>query len=391
MTDNPEIPAILQVLPRLNAGGVERTTLDVSEGILSKGWRSLIAVEGGALSELAREAGAEVIRLPLASKNPVTIFQNIARLSKIAKQENVRIIHARSRAPAWSSFYAAKQSGLPFVTTYHGIYNQKGPLKALYNSVMARGDRVIANSDYTRRLIEKRHSFAKGRTTVIHRGTDFSGFSRDAVPEAEVSEWRQNHGIRPGDYPVLVHLARLTGWKGQRVTIEATAILKQKGVPVRCLIVGDDEKGGSYRRQLEQLAAALSLEKDVIFTGHENRPALAFAAADLALSPSTDPEAFGRVAIEAQAMGTPVIASAHGAVAETVETGAGSHTGWHVKPGSADEIASAVLEWLALGDAERGALGERAVRHAHKFSKEAMVSATLRVYEDLLFAEKSAQ
>lgn len=381
MPNNPKNRTIVQVLPRLNAGGVERTTLDISEGIIARGWRSVIVVESGEYIEAAEKAGANVIKIPTASKNPLVWWRNISRLKNIFSSENSSLVHVRSRAPAWSAYGAAKGLKLPFVTTYHGIYNQGNAAKAFYNSVMARGDTVIANSAYTRTIIETRHPFAKGHVEVIHRGTDFSKFSRNALSADEIEAWRQKHGLSKRDELVLVHVARLTAWKGQKVTLKAAALLKQKGVPFKCLIVGGDEKAGRYREELEEMVRSYSLGADVIFTGQEREPAVAFAAGDLALSPSTDPEAFGRVAIEAQGVGTPVIASAHGAVPETVCVDEKEFTGWHTRPGDADDIAQAVLSWLKLSQSERNDLSARAISYAHQFSKEVMIEKTLAVYE----------
>jgi len=211
---------ILQVLPGLHTGGVEKTTLDIGCAIVNRGWKSVVASSGGRLLDELTSQGSHHVQMPLASKSPITIWQNAARLSRLINDENIALIHARSRAPAWSALLAARRTGIPFVTTYHGAYNQGNPLKGWYNSVMTRSDAVIANSQWTAELIRERNPWASARITTIHRGTDFSKFSPAAVSSKRILDLRQSWGLGDGDFVVL-QLARLTGWKGQSVVIDA--------------------------------------------------------------------------------------------------------------------------------------------------------------------------
>src|SRR5262245_21772562 len=163
---------ILQVVPRLDAGGSELATIEIAQALSRVGARALVATEGGGMAEEVARAGGEIVTLPMASKAPFTILANIGRIARLIEQHGVDLVHARSRAPAWSAFLAARRTGKPFVTTYHGAYGEVGPFKAAYNSVMAKGDRVIANSRYTASVIEVRSASAKDRIRVIYRGVD---------------------------------------------------------------------------------------------------------------------------------------------------------------------------------------------------------------------------
>lgn len=380
---------ILQVIPDLVTGGAERTAVDVAAAIVRAGGTALVASEGGQMVAELEAVGARHITLPVKSKNPVTIWRNAARLQRIIETEGVGLIHARSRAPAWSALLAARRCKIPFVTTYHGIYNQKGPLKALYNSVMARGDIVIANSAYTARLIADRHPFAKDRIDVIHRGSDLSALAPGAVPDDRKAALAAAWGLEPGR-PVILQLARVTGWKGQRVVIDAMAALKDAGLAAPVAILAGDAQGrNDYVSDLKSRIARHGLDDQVRLVGHCADVPAALALADLAVVASTEAEAFGRAAVEAQAAGVPVIVSDLGAVPETVlappEVGEADRTGWRVPPGDPQALADAIRHALALPEDGRQALTARASAHVtEKFSVEAMCAKTLAVYERLL-------
>lgn len=385
---------ILQVIPELEAGGAERTAVDIAAGLVHVGAKALVATEGGRLVGELQAKGGVWIPFPAATKNPFSMLYNVRKLARICHEENVELVHARSRAPAWVSLGAARSLGLPFVTTYHGSYAGKSSIKLLYNSVMARGDRVIANSHYTAGLIRSLQPQAEGRITVIHRGTDFSVFSARAVGIERVENLRKLWGVAPHERIVLL-AARLTNWKGHKVLVEAAAKLKAAGFnDVTFVLAGDPQGRDGYVKELDALIMKLGLENIVRRVGHCTDMPAAFLAASVVAVPSIEPEAFGRSAVEAQAMGTPVVVSDLGAVPETVlsppAVDTSERTGWRLPPGDVNALAMAIGEALSLGASSRAALGKRAHEHvqAH-FSLERMVADTLSVYGDLLDEKKS--
>ena len=383
---------ILQIIPELDAGGAERTTLDVAAALAGAGARALVAAEGGRMVSELQALGGIWAPFPAASKNPLAMAGNVSKLARLIREERVDIVHARSRAPAWVAYAATRLTKTPFVTTYHGSYAGSWPGKVLYNSVMARGDVVIANSEFTAGLIAAQHPFARERVRVIHRGTDFRRFSAGAVDPARVLALRRAWGVEPDDRIVLLS-ARLTGWKGQKVLIEAAKRLAERGVSgVRYILAGDAQGRDSYVRELGDAITRKQLTEIVRIVGHcDDMPAAYLAAAVVAV-PSTEPEAFGRVAVEAQAIGTPVVTSDLGAAVETVlappRAAPQERTGWTVPPNDPEALAGALAEALALGATARDNLASRARAHVLKhFSLEQMIAQTLDAYIAMLQAK----
>jgi glycosyltransferase involved in cell wall biosynthesis len=380
---------ILQIIPELEAGGAERTTVDIAEGLAHAGARALVATEGGRLVGELQAKGGVWVPFRAATKNPFSMLVNVRRLARICHDERVALVHARSRAPAWVALGAARLLNIPFVTTYHGSYAGRSSVKVLYNSVMARGDVVIANSHYTAELIRSLYPQAADRIRVIHRGTDFSVFSPMAVAPERVENLRKAWNVAPHERVVLL-AARLTGWKGQKVLIEAAAKLRDAGVrDVAYILAGDPQGRDSYVRDLDGLVEARKLAGIVRRVGHCTDMPAAFLAASVVTVPSTEPEAFGRSAVEAQAMGTPVVVSDLGAVPETVLSTPAvqphERTGWRIPPADPDALADALGAALGLGASARIAMGVRAREHVERhFSLERMVAGTLEVYSDLL-------
>ena len=383
---------ILQVVPELDAGGAERTTVDIAAGLARSGARALVATSGGRLVAELQAKGGIWIRLPAKTKNPIGMLLNARRLRSICLDEGVDLIHARSRAPAWSALMAARSLRLPFVTTYHGSYAGRSQVKVLYNSVMARGDAVIANSHYTAGLIARQHPFARDKVRVIHRGTDLRAFSGSSVEPERVERLRKAWGIEPHRRVVLL-AARLTNWKGQKVLIEAARKLVDQGHDdIAVVLAGDPQGRDNYVRELDALVETLKLGAIVHRVGHCTDMPAAFLTASVVTVPSIEPEAFGRSAVEAQAMGAPTVVSDLGAVPETVlappDVSAGSRTGWRVPAGDAAALAEAISAALSLGASARDALARRARDHveAH-FSLERMVGETLDLYGAMLTRE----
>jgi glycosyltransferase involved in cell wall biosynthesis len=298
-------------------------------------------------------------------------------------------VHARSRAPAWSAFLAARRTGKPFVTTYHGAYGEVGPFKAAYNSVMARGDRVIANSNYTASVIEARDPRAKDRIRVIYRGVDRNAFDPAAVDASAVESLRAQWGVPPGA-KIVLHAARLTSIKGQRDLIAAAALANREGALDDAVVIlaGDAPGRDAYREELIGLIARHGLGDRVRLVGHCREMPAAYLAAQVAVTTSTVPETFGRTSAEAQAMGCPVIVPDLGALPETIVSPGQSEarfTGWLFPPRDVAALASRIGQALALTPVERNAIGARARAHvAGKFMLERMQGSTLAVYDELL-------
>ena len=382
----------MQIVPELDTGGAELSAVEIGEAVSRAGWRSVIVTEGGRLEAAAEAQGSIVVKFPAATKNPLKMWGNVGRLAALAKRENVCLIHARSRAPAWSAMFAARRLKVPFVTTYHGAYNESGPAKRLYNSVMSRGDRVIANSQFTADLIRQRYGTHSDKITVIHRGVDRS-FDRKLVSAERIHSVRQRWGVSEDDI-VILQAARLTGWKGQQILIDAAARLRgeDRAGNVKFVIAGDAQNRSAYLAALKDQIARLGLSERVLLVGHENDMAAAFAAAYAVVVASTEPEAFGRVGAEAQALGRPVIATRLGAPQETVrsepEYDQSGTTGWLVAPGDALELAEAIGAVLSLDEGRYSAMAARAIENAHSnFTLEQMKRLTLSVYDDLLGSE----
>jgi glycosyltransferase involved in cell wall biosynthesis len=372
---------ILQVVPELNAGGVERTTIEIAEALTAQGHRAHVASEGGRMEDELSAAGGILHRLKVGSKNPLTLRRNTRALVKLIKEHKIDLIHARSRAPAWAAKAAADAAKIPFVTTYHGIYNSGSRLKRRYNAIMAKGERVIANSNFTKDHIVKEHGLDLYRITVIPRGVDMDIFDPSKVAASDKSEMRDKWGIA-GKRPLLLLPGRLTRWKGQLVAVDALANLKKNGIVADLVLLGDAQGREDYVTEIETRTESLDLQGHVMIADHTKNMPAAYAVADIVLSASTDPEAFGRVSAEAQAMEKPVVASNHGGSTETVVNG---KTGFLVDPGDPDAMANGIASVLAISAKERKAMGKVA-RHriGQEFSANALKNATLKLYESVL-------
>ncbi len=375
---------ILQVTPALDTGGVERTTVEIAQAVTAAGGRALVASRGGRLEPELAAAGGELKRLPAHSKNPVTMLANVGRLSRLAAREGVALIHARSRAPAWSAWAAARQRRLPFVTTYHGIYSARSGLKRFYNSVMARGDVVIANSNYTRAHILAEHKVDAARVVAIPRGADLDVFDAARVAPARAAALRAAWGLGPEEQrTVILAPARVSRWKGQALLIEAARLVEAESPGEALYILAGDAQGrDGYVEGLFSAIEAAGLKRIVRLVGHVADMPGAFAAADFAVFPPTEPEAFGRGAVEAQAMGLAVIAADHGGLSETIVDG---RTGRLFPPRDAKALAAAILDLLRMPREARTRLGAAGRERARAlYSVAALQQATLDVYRRLL-------
>lgn len=375
-------PTILQVLPELISGGVERGTIEMAEAILARGWRPLVASAGGPMTEQLKRMGVEHITLPLASKNPLRIWQNAGQLEKLIKSHQVDIIHARSRAPAWSAYLASKRSAaVKFLTSFHGVYGHGNSLKRRYNAVMTYGEKVIAISHFIEAHLGEIYQVPQEKIRVVHRGADLRQFHNQRVSGPAVMKLAQQWHI-PEGVPVILVPGRITRWKGQHVVLQALQQISAEQ-EFFCVLVGEDSKHPEYRAELEQTIADCDrLTGRVRLVGACSAMPDAYGLADVVVVPSIEPEAFGRVPIEAQAMGKPVIATNHGGACETVIDGT---TGWLVPPGDAAALANYLEFVLKLSPEQKASLADAAYHHVWQhFSTEAMCAGEIAVYEELL-------
>jgi glycosyltransferase involved in cell wall biosynthesis len=377
-------PAVLQVVPSLVSGGVERGTVDVAAALVAAGWTSYVASAGGPMAHEIARSGAAHLDLPLASKNPWVMRRNARALAGLIRRLGIDIVHARSRAPAWSAWWAARATGCRFVTTFHNAYDCDLPFKHRYNSVMARGERVVAISEFVAEHAAGVYGVGADRLRVVPRGVDLKRFDPSRVGAEPMTrlarQWRLPDGA-----PIVMLPGRLTRWKGGLDFIEAIARLGRPDVC--CVLVGAAPRRG-FRREIEAAIQRHGLEGQFRLVDDCREMPAAYKLTDVVISASTDPEGFGRVVAEAQAMGRPVIATDHGGARETIVPGL---TGWLVPPQDPAALAAAIAEALALGPGERAALARRAMRHvAANFTRESMCARTIAIYEELLFPEAEA-
>lgn len=385
MTLPPDF-TLLQVVPELETGGAEQTTIDVAQAVVRAGGEALVATRGGRMTARLESDGARLAQMPVQSKNPLVMLGNAARLVDLIRREKVSIVHARSRAPAFSALWAAQATGTPFVATYHGVYHARNRLKRWYNAVMTRGDLVIANSNFTRDHILAEHGIDPARVVSIPRGVDLSRFSPSWVTPDRLEALRTAWGVAANDGRTrLLLAARLTRIKGHQTIIEAAAKLAAAGR--RDFVIyfaGDDQGRTGYREELQTAIAENGLGEVVRLVGHCDDMPAAYQFCHLALLPSTIPESFGRTAVEPQAMGKPVLASDLGGMTETVAHG---ETGWLVRPGDVDAWATAIAQALDLGPSKRQAIGQAAANRATRlYSVDAMCAAYLSAYARVLEA-----
>lgn len=371
--------SVLQVVPRLVAGGAERSAVDIAIALARAGGRSFVASAGGPMVRELERNGVHHVMLPVDRKNPLVMQANIGRLEQLIRAEGIGIVHARSRAPAWSAKFAASRSGVHFITTFHGIYDRRNPLKRWYNQVMARGERVIANSKFVAQHLQEVYRLPDHRVVTIPRGIDVRNFDPAAVRGERMADLARRWRLPDGATIVLMP-ARLTRRKGHRVLIDA--ISRTDRQDVFAVLLGSADGHAAYRGELLQLIAGRGLENRMRLVDHCNDMPAAYMLADVVVCASDLPETFGRVIVEAQAMGKPVIATDHGGARETLLAG---QTGWLVPPADAASIAAALQQACDLDRDLRLAVAEAARAHViEHFTLEQMCARTLAVYVDLL-------
>jgi glycosyltransferase involved in cell wall biosynthesis len=349
---------ILQVTAALNEGGVERGTIEMAAFIVAQGAESYVASNGGKLVAELEKSGGKHFLLPLANRNPCAIIASALQLTKIIRENRIALVHARSRAPAWAALIACRLTKTPMITTFHGTHKIQNRFKWLYNSVMVRGERVIAISEFIRAHIIENYKVDPCRVDLAPRGFDPEKFNPEDFNQHDLNEMKRTLGIKEGVL-IITLPGRLTRWKGQTVFLQALGGIKD--LPWQALLIGGAGKKIAYEDELKKLANDLGIAERVKFLGSQSDIARYYALSDVVVSASTEPEAFGRVAVEAQVMGKPIIASAHGGSLETVKDRV---TGWLFISGDADDLASKFRSVLSGIDdlVQIGAAGQRWVR-----------------------------
>ena len=379
---------ILQIIPNMEIGGAERTVLEITNFLKDAEFSSLVLTSGGKLIGELEKENIEVIKLKIDKKNPYSIIKNFFLFIKIFREKKIDLIHVRSRAPAWSAIFAAKKIGIPVLTTWHGHVSNSSFIKKIYNSIMLKGDAVIANSAYTAERISKIYNIDLNKIDIISRGVNVESFERSKFSNTEISNMRKMWSVDDNKI-IILFPARLTRWKGHLVTIEAINLLKKEKFFDHVIFLFAGEKAGAenYIKKLNSIITKFKLQENIKLVERiENMP-LAYLASDIVLSPSIEPEPFGRIPIEAQAAGKTIIASDHGAVRDTIESG-NNFTGFKVKPNDPQALSIAIKQSITMDKKDLTKMHERAISNVkNNFSLENMCKKTLEVYKRLLISE----
>ena len=379
---------ILQIIPNMEIGGAERTVLEITSFLKDTEFSSLVLTSGGKLIGELEKENIEVIKLKIDKKNPYSIIKNFFLFIKIFREKKIDLIHVRSRAPAWSAIFAAKKIGIPALTTWHGHVSNSSFIKKIYNSIMLKGDAVIANSAYTAKRISKIYNIDLKKIDIISRGVNVESFERSKFSNTEISNMRKMWSVDDNKI-IILFPARLTRWKGHLVTIEAINLLKKEKFFDHVIFLFAGEKAGAenYIKKLNSIITKFKLQENIKLVERiENMP-LAYLASDIVLSPSIEPEPFGRIPIEAQAAGKTIIASDHGAVKDTIKNG-NNFTGFKVKPNDPQALSIAIKQSITMDKKDLTKMHERAISNVkNNFSLENMCKKTLEVYKRLLISE----
>ena len=377
---------VLQVIPKLGYGGAETGCFDIAHYLPENNCKSFIVTSGGELLKFVDRKKVKIFKLPVQSKNPLLIFINSIILIGIILLNNISIVHARSRAPAWSCLFASKLTGRKFVTTFHGTYNFKSNLKKLYNSVMVRSDLIIAGSNFIFSHIKENYSRYlnnKKKFLVIFRGINFDYFYSSTTLESDEKKLLKQWDIEK-DKKIILLPGRLSSWKGQEVFIEAINLINiEIGYEAfYAVILGSDQGRELYKKKLIRLSEQYRMSKQIRFIDHCKNMALAYKVSDIIVSASNEPEAFGRVSVEAQSMGKPIIASNIGGSNETIIN---EKTGFLFESNNAKSLSKQILRVLNMDETSLKMIGIEARKNAtQRFNVEKMCFSTYSEYKRLL-------
>jgi len=377
---------VLQVIPKLGYGGAETGCYDIAHFLPENDCGSFIVTSGGELLKFIDKKKVKIIKLPVHSKNPLIIFINFLALVAIILVKNISIVHARSRAPAWSCLLAAKITGRKFVTTFHGTYNFNNKIKKFYNSVMVRSDLIIAGSNFIFSHIKDNYTKylnAKKKLLVIFRGINVDYYDPTTKLDSDEKKLLKKWQIEK-DKKIILLPGRLTGWKGQEVFIEAINLVNiELGYEAfYAVILGSDQGRDLYKKKLIRITEQHRLNNQVKFIDHCNDMALAYKVSDIVISASIEPEAFGRVAVEAQSMEKPIIASDIGGSNETIID---EKTGFLFESNNAKSLSIKILKVLSMDEASLQSIGKEGRKNIiQKFNVEKMCFSTYSEYKRIL-------
>lgn len=383
---------ILQILPSLTSGGIERGVVEMNNYLVKNGYNSIVLSSGGKMVYQIEQGGGKHITLNVATKNPFKIWNNISKIKKIIKENNIDVVDVKSRAPAWSTYFACKRAKCPLITSIHGNYSiSKFPIsifKKLYNSSMVKGDYIVCVSNYVKDYAFKNYKkfkekYANNKVKIIHRGVDIKVFNPEIESKERIVRLINSMSL-PNDKSIILLPGRLTEWKGQLYFMDVLAKLKHKDY--LCLIVGDAKGHEKYRDRLKQKIRDLKLDGYVRLENHVLDMAALYMISDIVVSSSIRGEAFGRIVPEAQAMERMVIGTAIGGSLETVIDG---KTGWLVKPEDKDKFAETIDMILDMPIEKRLEIGKKARKHIiNDFTIDKMCEKTVDVYNEAINMKK---
>jgi len=380
---------IIQIIPNMEIGGAEKTVLEIGAYLKNTHYEPIVLTSGGRMIESLKEKKIKVLIRKIDQKNPFGIFTNIEKFKNIFLENKVSLIHVRSRAPAWSAYYASKKLNIPFIATWHGHAENSSFFKKKYNSIMLKGNAVIANSKYTAKKISENYNYDISNIDIIPRGVSSADYGVNNFSEKEILDLKREWDIT-NDQKVILLPARYTRWKGHELAIRACSKLIEENPKLNVSIIFIGNKKGSerYVSNLEKLSNSLGLSNYIKILGNFKNMALAYHVSDIILYPSIIPEPFGRVPIEAQAAGKIIIASNNGGMTETIKEGA-NNTGFRIKNNDMEDLKNKINLALNFNDHEINNLRKRAVENVDKnFSLENMCKKTLDVYDRILNVSK---
>ena len=377
---------VLQVIPRLGYGGAETGCYDLAHYLHEQDCKSYIVTSGGELIKYIDKKKVKLIKLPVQSKNPLIILINSIALTLLILFLNISIVHARSRAPAWSCYIATKITRRKFVTTFHGTYNFKNSIKKFYNSIMVKSDVLIAGSNFIfSHISENYQKFlnSKKKFLVIFRGINTEYFDSDTIKKKDIDKLKATWKIEDNKKIILLP-GRLTAWKGQEMFIEAINLFKQSNPELDfvAVILGDDQGRTVFRKKLERLVEQFNLTQNIKFVDNCNVMPVAYYISDVIVSSSIEPEAFGRVSVEAQAMKKPIIASNIGGSKETVID---NKTGLLFESGNPKSLCDKLNEIIKLDTLTLDLMGREGRKNViNRFNIEKMCLNTYSEYKKLV-------